>query len=155
MSYFSNRSFLCHGTEISYSESYEGISIFQNTGCKNNFEFLKLGAKILKFRITSIWITSTLTRIMPIRIILTRITRIQITPTWITPIWFPPIYQIMIRPTFVHYKTYCHGIGILWTQHPVQFLKDKNNTYLRVIGTYIISFIFITFLPSSNLSMNI
>ena len=57
----SNRSAPWYGVIISESENPGSDRIFKNTGRENIFEVEKLGAKIHRFRMTSIKITSTRT----------------------------------------------------------------------------------------------
>ena len=124
MSGFSNRIAPWHVASISDSENTEGGSIFKIAGCENNLKSKKLGTQILKFWIMSIRITSTSTQIVSIWITLIQITLNWSTLTLITPISFLLNFQILIWSTFVHYKKYCHDIGILWTQQPVNFLIE-------------------------------
>ena len=100
MLHFSNRSVSWNGAAISESETLEATEFSKMLGARIILKLKKLGAKLLKFRITSIRITPTLNLITPI----------TITPTWITIIWFPPTFQTMISPTFRHYNKYFYEV---------------------------------------------
>ena len=84
-------------------KTLEATAFSKTMGVRIILKFKKLSAKILKFKITFIWITSTPTWIVPIRT---------------TPINLPPTFktwnQTIIWMTLMHYKKYCHGIQ--WTQ---------------------------------------